>query len=308
MKILLCNRAERPGSAWQGELQAALPGVQIDAWQPGMAAEYEWALVWNPPQQLFDEQQQLKVAFNLGAGVDKLLSLRLPPALQVLRLQDAGMAVQMAEYVCHALIDFFRQLGVYRAQQRQGLWQAHAARERSEYPVGILGLGVLGTRVAQAVQAFDFPVRGWSRTPRAVAGVRCFAGAGELDAFLAASRVLVCLLPLTPTTRGLVDRTRLRRLQPGGCLINIARGGLVVEDDLRRVLDDGHLAAAVLDVMAQEPLPAGHWLWSPPRVTLTPHISAMTGRREAVAQVAQAVQAGQRGEALPGLVDRARGY
>lgn len=308
MKLLLCNRAERPGNAWLDELHAALPGARIDPWRPGLPPEYEWALVWNPPQQLFDEQPQLQVVFNLGAGVDGLLALRLPPALQVLRLQDAGMGVQMAEYVCHAVIGLFRQFDRYRAQQRQGRWQQHAARERADWPVGILGLGMLGRQVARALQTFDFPVLGWARTRRAMAGVRCFAGEGELDAFLVASRVLVCLLPLTIATRGIVNRSRLLRLQRGACLINIARGALVVEDDLRQVLDDGHLAAAVLDVMGQEPLPAGHWLWSHPGVTLTPHIAGITLRREAVAQVAQAVQAWQGGAALPGLVDRARGY
>lgn len=308
MKILLCNRAERPGNPWLDALHAALPGARIDVWEPGLPPGYEWALVWNPPQQLFDEQPQLQVVFNLGAGVDGVLALALPPGAQVLRLQDAGMAVQMAEYVCHAVIGFFRQFDLYREQQRQGVWRPHAARTRADYPIGILGLGVLGTRVARAAQTFDFPVLGWSRTPHPVSGVRCFAGDGELDTFLAASRVLVCLLPLTAATRGMLDLVRLMRLRPGGCLINIGRGGLMVEDDLRRVLDNGHLAAAVLDVMDEEPLPAGHWLWTHPAVKLTPHVSGMTLCTEAVTQVVRAVQAWQRGEPLPGWVDRARGY
>ncbi len=311
MKLLLCNRSRRPADAWLGALRQALPGAQVDEWRPGLPPDYDMALVWSPPQQLFDEQPRLRAVFNLGAGVDKLLALRLPPTLQVLRLQDAGMAVQMAEYVCHALIRFYREFATYERQQQAGDWSPQPLRARSDFPVGILGLGVLGTRVAQAVQAFDFPVRGFSRTPRApdtLAGVRCYAGDAELNDFLQATRVLVCLLPLTPDTRGLLNRERLQQLQPGAYLINVARGALIVEDDLRQVLDEGHLAGAMLDVFEEEPLPPGHWLWSQPGVGITPHISGMTLMDETVAQVAQAVQALARGQTPPGLVQRQRGY
>ena len=171
-----------------------------------------------------------------------------------------------------------------------------------------MGLGALGARVAQAVQMFDFPVLGWSRTRRDLPGVRCYAGDEELGDFLQATRVLVCLLPLTDATRGLLNRERLEQLQLGSYLINISRGALVVEDDLRNLLEEGHLAGATLDVFIDEPLPADHWLWTQPFVTITPHISGMTVRREAVAQVALAVRALERGLVPQGLVDRALGY
>lgn len=308
MKLLLCNRDERPAEAWLRELRAALPEAQVDAWRPGLPPEYDAALAWSPPQQLFDEQPQLKAVFNLGAGVDKLLALRLPPGLQVLRLEDAGMAVQMAEYVCHALIRHFRELDHYQRQQQAADWTQRPLRERSDFAVGIMGLGVLGARVAQAVQAFEFPLLGWSRTPRALPGVRCFAGDAELDAFLAATRVLVCMLPLTEATRGILNRERLSRLQPGAYLINPARGALVVEDDLRALLDGGHLAGATLDVMVQEPLPPGHWMWAHPRIELTPHIAGITVRGDTVRQLAEGVRALQRGEVPRGLVRRELGY
>lgn len=308
MKLLLHDASEAGPEGWCEALHAVLPDADILAWQPGVASDCEVALVWNPPQRLFDEQPQLRLAFNLGAGVDALLALRLPPQLAVVRLQDAGMAVQMAEYVCHALIRWFREFERYEAQQPLGQWLRHPLRVRAEFGVGILGLGAIGERVARAVQAFDYPLRGWSRTPRALAGVQCFAGAAALDEFLAATRVLVCLLPLTPETRGLLDRERLLRLPRGSYLINLARGALVVEDDLRALLDEGHLAGAALDVMAREPLPADHWLWTHPRVRLTPHISGMTQRHAAAVQVAQALQAYARGAPLPGRVDLARGY
>ncbi len=308
MKLLLCNRDGRPADAWLADLHAALPGAQIDEWRPGLPPDYDAALVWGPPQQLFDEQPQLKAVFNLGAGVDKLMALRLPPALQVVRLEDAGMAVQMAEYVCHALIRFFREFAAYERQQREGDWKPRPPQVRADFPVGIMGLGALGSRVARAVQAFDFPVLGWSRTRRDVDGVRCYAGEAELGDFLQATRMLVCLLPLTDDTRGILNRATLEQLQLGSYLINVARGALVVENHLRNLLDEGHLAGATLDVFEEEPLPPDHWLWTQPFVTITPHISAMTMRREAIAQVAQGVQALALGEAPPGLVQRGRGY
>lgn len=308
MNILLAVADQAGVPEWLTELRAALPQARIDAWQPGLLPEYDVALVWSPPQQLFDEQPQLRLAFNLGAGVDGVMALRLPADMQVARLEDAGMAVQMAEYVCHALIRWFREFDGYAQQQRQAIWQKRPPRPRKDFSVGIMGLGVMGERVAQTVRAFDFPVLGWSRTPRMLDGVRCHAGEAELDAFLQATRVLVCLLPLTDETQGLLNAERLRRLRPDAHLINIARGGLIVEADLQQLLDEGRLAHATLDVMGQEPLPADHWMWTHPRVTLTPHISGMTLRAESVAQAVRAVQALRHGKPLPGLVDRGRGY
>ena len=307
MRILLCNRDDRPADAWLSELRQALPEAHIEPWQPGLPPDYDVALVWSPPQRLFDEQPQLKAVFNLGAGVDKLLALRLPEALQVVRLEDAGMAVQMAEYVSHALIRHFREFDHYQRQQQAVDWSQRPLRSRADFPVGIMGLGVLGARGAGAA-AVRVPLLGWSRSGRDLPGVRCFAGDGELEAFLAATRVLVCMLPLTPATHGILNRARLARLQAGAYLINPARGALVVEDDLRALLDSGHLAGATLDVMVEEPLPPQHWLWAHPRVTLTPHISGMTVRADTVRQVAEGVRALQRGEQPRGLVQRARGY
>ena len=308
MKLLLCNRDGRPSEAWLNDLRRALPEAQVDEWQPGVPADYDAAIVWNPPQQLFDEQPQLKAVFNLGAGVDKLMALHLPPDLQIVRLEDAGMAVQMAEYVCHALIRFYREFDWYAQQQQEQLWKPRCPWERDDFPVGIMGLGALGARVAQAVRQFDFPVLGWSRTRRDLEGVRCYAGKAELSAFLKATRVLVCLLPLTDETRGILNREALERVQLGGYLINVARGALVVEVDLRNLLEEGHLAGATLDVFEDEPLPTDHWLWTQPFVNVTPHISAHTVRRDAVVQVVLGVRALMRGALPAGVVKRSHGY
>jgi glyoxylate/hydroxypyruvate reductase A len=246
--------------------------------------------------------------FNIGAGVDAIMKLRLPPQTQVVRLDDAGMSVQMAEYVLHALIRHFREFDLYEQDVAQGKWSFRRPRLRQDFPVGLMGLGVLGQRVARAVQAFEFPVLGWSRSAKEVSGVRCYAGFDQLPAFLAETRVLVCLLPLTAETEGILNRQTLAQLQPGGYLINVARGGHLVEEDLIPLLDAGHLAGATLDVFRQEPLPAGHPFWRHPKIAVTPHTAARTLRDESVAQIASTIARLERGESIAGIVDPLKGY
>jgi glyoxylate/hydroxypyruvate reductase len=174
--------------------------------------------------------------------------------------------------------------------------------------VGVLGLGVLGARVAKALTGFDFPVHGWSQTAKHVDGVRCWHGADQMDNFLQHSKVLVCLLPLTTQTENILNQRTLRTLQPGGYLINVARGAHLVDADLLALLDSGHLAGATLDVFRQEPLPAEHAFWKHPKITLTPHTSARTLRDESIAQIAAKMQALASGKPVAGVVDRNKGY
>lgn len=306
MNITFCCTNTDPGP-WLEGLRTAFPEADITVWQSG-AAPADYAVVWAPPQQLFEEQPQLQGIFNIGAGVDALLKLRLPPAAVVVRLEDAGMAVQMAEYVCQGVIRHFRDLNAYADDVRAGRWTSYTPRQRSDFPVGVMGLGVLGARVAQALQQFEFPVNGWSRTPKRLPGVRGFTGAAQFHDFLASSRVLVNLLPLTPDTANLLNHDTLSRLQPGGYLINVARGAHLVDEDLLALLDSGHLAGALLDVFRTEPLPADHPFWRHPKITITPHTSARTLRSESIAQIAGKIAAMQRGEAVTRIVDVGRGY
>ncbi|MDP1528252.1 2-hydroxyacid dehydrogenase [Rhodoferax sp.] len=306
MNITFCCTNTDP-EPWLAGLRAALPQAEVAVWQPG-ATPADYAVVWQPPQQFFDEQTQLKGIFNIGAGVDALLSLRLPPQAVVVRLEDAGMAVQMAEYVCQAVIRHFRDLEAYAADVRAGHWTYYEPRQRSDFAVGVMGLGVLGARVAQALAHFEFPVNGWSRTPKLLDGVRGFNGAAQLDAFLASSRVLVNLLPLTPDTTNILNRERLSRLQPGGYVINVARGAHLVDEDLLALLDSGHLAGATLDVFRTEPLPPAHPFWRHPNITITPHTSARTLRETSIAQIAGKLAALERGELVAGMVDVGLGY
>ena len=306
MRITFCctDTASEP---WLQGLRAALPDAEVTLWSAGAPAA-DYAVVWAPPQQFFDEQSQLKAVFNIGAGVDALLKLQLPPQAQIVRLDDAGMSVQMAEYVCHTVIRHFREFDTYEADTRQGKWSFRKPRARADFPVGIMGLGVLGERVARALAHFEFPVNGWSRSPKAVDGVRCFSGADGFPDFLAASRVLVCLLPLTTDTWDVMNHATLSRLQPGGYVINVARGAHLVDADLLALLDSGHLAGATLDVFRTEPLPADHAFWKHSKITVTPHTSARTLRSESIAQIAGKLAALQRGHAVAGVVDRGQGY
>lgn len=306
MKITYCC-ADTKAEPWLQGLAAALPRADITLWQPG-APRADYAVVWAPPQQFIDEQPGLKALFNIGAGVDALLGLRLPPRLPVVRLDDAGMAVQMAEYVCHAVIRHFRDLGGYEADMRAGHWAYRRPPRRQDFPVGIMGLGVLGQRVARALAQFEFPVLGWSRGPRQVEGVRCFSGPEGFNDFLAATRVLVNLLPLTPETRDIMNQGTLSLLKPGAYVINVARGAHLVDEDLLALIDSGHVAGATLDVFRTEPLPADHPFWQQPRITLTPHTSARTLRDESIAQIVRKMMALESGEPIAGIVDHARGY
>jgi glyoxylate/hydroxypyruvate reductase A len=306
MRITFCCSDTNP-QLWLEGLRAALPEAEVTLWKSGAPAA-DYAVVWSPPQQFFDEQPQLRALFNIGAGVDALLRLKLPPQAQVIRLDDAGMSVQMAEYVCHAVIRHFREFDAYEADVRNHQWSFRKPHSRLDFPVGVMGLGVLGERVARSIAQFDFPVNGWSRTRRNIDGVTCFAGEQELPAFLAATRVLVCLLPLTDETRDILNLHNLSQLRRHGYLINVARGAHLVEQDLIALLDSGHLSGATLDVFRMEPLPQGHPFWSHPRVTITPHTSARTLRSESIAQIAAKIRALQRGHTVAGTVDPARGY
>jgi len=306
MKITFCCAGTKP-EPWLLGLRAALPGAEVEVWQPD-APVADHAVVWAPPQQFFDEQTQLKGVFNIGAGVDALLKLRLPAQAIVVRLDDAGMSVQMAEYVCHAVIRHFREFDGYESDVRAGRWSYRKPGKRKDFAIGVMGLGVLGERVAKALAQFEFPVMGWSRSGKHIAGVRSFAGAAQFDEFLASSRVLVNLLPLTDETRDIMRLETLSKLQPGGYVINVARGAHLVDEDLLALLDSGHLAGAMLDVFRTEPLPAGHPFWQHPKITITPHTSARTLRDESIAQIAGKIRALQAGLPIAGIVDLARGY
>ncbi|MDB5907242.1 MAG: glyoxylate/hydroxypyruvate reductase [Massilia sp.] len=309
MRILL-YRADGDTEPWETDFAEVLPNAETVVWQDGTSeAVCDYAVLWAPPAALLSQLTHVKAIFLAGAGVDAVLKYGdLLPDAPIIRLGDAGMAVQMAEYVAHAVLRYFRRFDEYEKQARRGNWTPLPQFDKREFTVGVLGMGVLGRRVLDALGHFGFPLRGWSRTPKQVDGVACYAGMESLNEFLAGTRVLVCMLPLTPETANLLDRARLSLLPKGAYLINVARGGHVAEPDLLTLIRLGHLAGATLDVFRNEPLPGPHPFWDEPRITMTPHISALTVRHDSVRQIADKIGKLENGKAVADVVDRARGY
>ena len=292
---------------WLEGLRANLPQATISEWQSG-DEQADYAVVWRPSQQFLNEQHGLNAIFNIGAGVDAMMPMKLPGNAKVVRLEDAGMSVQMAEYVCHAVIRHFRDFAAYDCAALSKQWSFQKPKRREDFPIGVMGLGVLGQRVAKALCGFEFNVNGWSQSKKAIDGVRSFTGQEEFHAFLAASKVLICLLPLTAQTRDIMNRDSLQRLQTGGYVINVARGQHLVDEDLMALIDAGHLAGATLDVFRTEPLPETHPFWTHPKIAVTPHTSARTLRDETISQITRKILALSRGEAIDGVVDQQKGY
>lgn len=310
MRILL-QRLDGKEADWISEFAEQLPEAEVIAWREGTPGpDCDYAVAFRPPSAMLNELGKVKAIFNMGAGVDALLKFgdALPAHIPLVRLDDAGMGVQMAEYVSHAVLRHFRRFDDYEAQARAGSWQPLPAFDKTDFPVGVLGLGVLGTRVLDALAQFEFPLRGWSRSQKHLDGVDCFAGEEGLEAFLRGTRVLICLLPLTPDTHNVLDRARLSMLLPGAYVINVARGAHLAEPDLLSLIRSGHIAGATLDVFRNEPLPQQHPFWQEPRITITPHVSANTLRRESVAQIAAKIRRLQAGEPVAGTVNRLQGY
>lgn len=305
MDIVFASKHEARHEDWMRALQQALPEMRVHNWQQSAAScGAKLAVVWNPPEDLFLRESDIEVAFNMGAGVDALFKLPgQPTGLRIVRVEDAGMAAQMAEYVVHYLVRTARNFDQYAVQQHMGSWARLPDIDRSAWPVGVLGAGVMGARVASAVASLDYPVAVWSRRGRELPGIEVYASGDRLSNFLARTRVLVNVLPLTPETQGILCLDTLSQLLPDAYLINIARGGHLIEDDLLRLLTDGRMRGAALDVFADEPLPDGHPFWSHPKVSITPHIAAVSLLSETVAQIASKIRAYVRGEALSGVVD-----
>lgn len=292
---------------WCAAFSRALPGVRVHPWPWTGAVDY--AAVWAPTPEVVTVARRARAVFLLGAGVDHLA-----PVLEgfrgvpVVRVEDAGMADQMVEYVSLAVLMHQRHWHRYVRQQRQRVWERHDARHRASVGVGVMGLGVLGGAVARALARFGYTVRGWARRRREMEGVVTYAGDGELETFLAGTEVLVNVLPLTPSTENLLCWETLSRLPRGASLVNVARGRHLVETDLIALLDAGHLSHAVLDVFRDEPLPETSPLWEHPKVTLTPHVAARSLPDRCAAQIAEKIARMEAGEAVTGEVDLDAGY
>jgi glyoxylate/hydroxypyruvate reductase A len=297
------------GRQWADVFRHEAPHIEFRIWPDiGDAADVRYLAAWEPPADVGSQFVNLQVLFSTGAGVDQFDFSRLPPQLPVVRMVEPGIVHGMVEYVTHAVLDLHRDMPAYRRAQAQNEWRPLRVRPASECRVGVLGLGSLAQAVLAKLVGFDFDCAGWSRSRRDVAGARSYAGHDELDALLARSDVLVCLLPLTDATRGVLNAKLFAKLPRAAALVHVGRGAQLVASDLLQALDREHLSEAVLDVTDPEPLPPDHALWSHPRVRITPHIASMTQPQTAALAVIENLRRFARGEALVGLVDRARGY
>lgn len=298
---------------WIKALSAALPGARVRAWTPGDNEHADYALVWHPPVEML-QGRALKAVFALGAGVDSILSKlkahpeMLPDSIPLFRLEDTGMGQQMQEYAVSQVLHWFRRFDDYQLFKQQSRWEPLADYQRDDFTIGILGAGVLGSKVAEALAPWGFPLRCWSRSRKTYPGVKSFAGAEELPAFLSGTRVLINLLPNTAETVGIINGALLNKLADRSYLMNLARGVHVVEPDLLQALESGKLKGAMLDVYSREPLPAESPLWAHPRVAMTPHVAAVTRPAEAVDYIARTISQLEQGKTVTGQVDRHLGY
>lgn len=306
--ILHTGDPER-GTMWQAVFAREMPEADFRCWPDlGDPSDIRHLVAWTLDPELIARLPNLEVVFSIGAGVDQLDLSLLPPQVRVVRMIETGITNTMAEFVATAALMLHRDMPAYMAQQRDGNWQAHDVLLCSERTVGVMGLGELGRASIARLAPLGFDVLGWSRSETQIAGATCYAGANGLETFLSRTDILVCLLPLTDATRGILCRDLFARLPRGASLINVARGGHLVQDDLIPALDGGQLRYALLDVASPEPLPAGHPFYSHPAIVVTPHVAGVTRRETAVHSLLANVRRVLAGEAPDGEVDRGRGY
>jgi glyoxylate/hydroxypyruvate reductase A len=305
LNVLFASTIE-PAERWLPLLEKALPNDKILLEADGAI---DVALVASPQPGTLEKLKSAKLIQSLWMGVERLLAdPALPRNVPLSRLVDPGMVAAMSETVIAHVLDWHRRLYRYRAQKQEGRWHRFRQYLASDHTVGILGLGELGTDAAKKLRALDFIVAGWSRRQKVLEGIESFSGKEELDEFLGKSNVVVCLLPLTSQTAGILNLENLKKIKKGGGIVNVARGPHVVVPDLIAALDSGHLAHAWLDVFDQEPLPAGSPLWKHPGISITPHAAALTEPRTAVKRIAENIERVRRGEKPLNVVDFEAGY
>jgi len=297
-------------SEWVVALHSIDPALNVEVWpEIGDPEEVEYIVSWNQPPHVLDQFPNLKCISSIGAGVEHLLNdTTRPVEIPLVRLVDDGLKQSMAEYVMLGVLEHFRRFKDYRRQQEQAVWEELQIPHISQPGIGIMGVGEMGGYVAGRLSDLGFRVFGWHRNRKRTGPIKVYSGIDELGEFLKDSDILVCLLPLTHETENILNAQTLSQLPPGAYLINVGRGGHLVEDDLLSALDSGHIAGAQLDVFREEPLPEKHPFWSHERITVTPHIASVTNPQSASAQIVENYRRALRNELLLNLVDVDSGY
>jgi glyoxylate/hydroxypyruvate reductase A len=308
MNILYKSSSER-GDLWADLLAKLAPDASFRQWPDiGDPASIDYLVAWQPPEEILQQFPNLKVLFSVGAGADQFDYSRLPPELPVVRMIEPGLTQGMVEYVTFAVLGLHRNMPRYLHQQRQQLWLGYGSKPAADCRVGVMGVGELGEAALAPLVQLGFDCAGWSRSAKAIPGVSSFVGDAQLGAFLARSDILICLLPLTPATEGILNASLFSQLPPGASLVQVGRGKHLHHQHLLDALESGQLQAAVIDVTSPEPLPQDHPFWTHPAIWLTPHIASQTQPESAVRALLENIRRFERGETMIGLVDRSRGY
>jgi glyoxylate/hydroxypyruvate reductase A len=308
MSVLYRSDLER-GRIWARIFAEQAPDIEFHIWpETGDLNAIEYLIAWQPPSGWLAALPNLKVLFSSGAGVDQLDLSSVPQDIPVVRMVEPGIVNGMIEYVTMSVLALHRNLVDYLHAQAAGAWRQIKVLPAPARRVGVMGLGVLGQAVLARLGTFGFSRYGWNRSPKAIAGVACYAGGETLDQFLEQCDILICLLPLTRQTHGILDRRLFSALPRGASLINVGRGGHLDQPALLDALDSGQLSAAILDVCEPEPLPPSHPFWSHPRILLTPHIASMTQPETAALVLLENIRRHERGEPLRDVIDRRKGY
>ena len=310
MPTLLYSSPDDPIDLWVPEVQRQLPDFEVRVYpEVGDVADIEYALVWKPAPGLLASLPNLKVILSMAAGVDHILAdPKLPTGIPIVRMIDGYLRDMMSEYAIYGVLHFHRDMPAYLAEQPQQVWNRRWPLYTPETGVAVLGLGAIGRDVAEKFKALGFQVHGWSRTPKALQGIACHHGEAGLFEMLPKCQYLVCVLPLTGETQGIVNAKTLAALPEGAVVVNLGRGGHVVDEDLLAALDSGHIGGAFLDVFNTEPLPEGHAYWRHPRVFMTPHIAGELVPKSCAKSIAENVRRHLAGEPMLGVLDLERGY
>lgn len=308
MTFLFLSHADRV-PVFRDALARALPDLRFcDTAADADPADVRFLMTWNFPEDLATRYPNLELIFSTGAGIDQVINVPLPPKARIVRMVEPGNTALVSDYCAMATLALHRDLPGYLQQQREKRWAGRGFTWADQRRVGVMGLGEMGLATLAALQPFGFQLSGWSRSPKAIDNVRCHHGLEGLPAFLADCDILICLLPLTPETKGILNSDLFAQLPKGAGLVQAARGGHLVEADLLSALDSGQLSAAFLDVTAAEPLPEASPLWSHPGVILTPHIAGSTRADSAAEATVENLRRHFAGEDPVGLVDPLKGY